>query len=61
MTSKYSVIIIESNEKNKNEIEKATESFIKILDANNAKARIAYQGSNRQIITKIESVVDNVK
>jgi hypothetical protein len=61
MTSKNFVIIIESTEKNKNEIEKATEAFMKILDANNAKVTIAYQGSKKEVITEIESVIDKLK
>ncbi len=61
MTNKYFVITIESTEKNKDEIKKATESFMKILDINNAKARIAYQGSKKEVITEIESIVDKVK
>jgi hypothetical protein len=61
MTGKYFVIIIEPTEKNKNEIEKATESFMKILDANNAKARIAYQGPKKEVIKEIETVVNRIK
>jgi hypothetical protein len=57
MTDRYSVIIIESNEKDKNEIEKAIHSFIKILAANNSKARIAYQGSKKEVIKKIDNTV----
>jgi hypothetical protein len=61
MTGKYFVIVIESTEKNKNEITKATESFMKILGANDAKATIAYQGSKKDVIVEIESVIDKLK
>jgi hypothetical protein len=54
-------MIIESKGDNEKEIERATESFMKILDVNNAKARIAYHGSKKQVISEIDILLETKK
>jgi len=58
--TKYILITIAASEKNVTEIENATKSFLKIIGANNAKARIVYQGSSKEVIEEIENGVSKL-
>ncbi|MGD0643590.1 MAG: hypothetical protein ABSA75_01645 [Candidatus Bathyarchaeia archaeon] len=55
MADKFTVIVIQSNEKDDSEIKKSINEFIKSVSAKKGEARIAYNGNDKKIISTIDS------
>ncbi len=52
------VLVIKYKESNQHIMEKAVESFSKLLDADNSTVEVAYQGSNEKVIAALKSLLE---